>query len=211
MDKIKLAVVDDSELMRKSLMTILLTERDFECVLIAENGADLLEKLKTCSPDIILMDIRMPVMDGITATDHVRDLYPRIRIIAFSQYDYESNIVKMYVHGARSFLGKGDSPEELIRAIRIVNQGGAYMTDKSIEIIQKNLKLLNSDLNNVALSDDDKLIIDMILEGKTSKQIGAQLNKSHRTIEDTRQKLYDKLGVKNKLELVTLASHLRLG
>jgi DNA-binding NarL/FixJ family response regulator len=117
----------------------------------------------------------------------------------------------MYVHGARSFLGKGDSPEELIRAMRIVNQGGAYMTDKSIEIIQKNLKLLNSDLNNVALSDDDKLIIDMILEGKTSKQIGAQLNKSHRTIEDTRQKLYDKLGVKNKLELVTLASHLRLG
>jgi DNA-binding NarL/FixJ family response regulator len=210
MNKVKLAIVDDSESMRKSLMTLLLTEREFECILVAENGADLLGKLKTVSPDIILMDIRMPLMDGITATDHVRELFPRIKIIAFSQYDFESNIVKMYIHGVRSFLGKDDSPEELIRAIKIVYQGGAYMTDKSIEIIQRNLKLLNSDSKNSALTDDDRLIIDMILEGMTSKQIGAKLKKSHRTIEDTRQKLYDKLGVRNKLELVTLTSHLRL-
>jgi len=148
-------------------------------------------------------------MDGITATDNIRELYPQIKIIALSQYDYESNIVKMYIHGVRSFLAKEDPPEELIRAIKVVYQGGAYMTTKSLEIIQKNLTLMNSNSKSITLKDDERVIINMILKGMTSKQIGAILQKSHRTIEDSREKLYEKLGVKNKLELVSLASSTR--
>jgi DNA-binding NarL/FixJ family response regulator len=206
MEKIKIAIAEDHEIFRRSIARLLSLENDFEIILLADNGLVLLEKLKTIDVDIVLMDIRMPIMNGITATDNVRELYPQIKIIAFSQYDYESNIVKMYIHGVRSFLAKEDPPEELIRAIKIVYQGGAYMTDKSLEIIQKNLAIMNSDLQNIALKDDERVIINLILKGMTSKQIGAILHKSHRTIEDSREKLYEKLGVKNKLELVSLAS-----
>ena len=85
------------------------------------------------------MDIRMPKMDGIIATEKVREFYPNIKIIAYSQYDYEANIVAMYSKGVKSFVGKDDGPEELLKAIRTVHGGGAYMTDMAMEIVQRKL------------------------------------------------------------------------
>lgn len=206
MNKIKLAIAEDHESTRKAMVLLLKLESAFEVVLLAENGIELLEKLKHIELDIILMDIRMPKMDGIKATECVLELYPEIKIIAVSLYDFESNIVKMFMLGVKSFIGKKDRPDELFKAIKIVHQGGAYMTERSFEIIQRNLSLVNSNIDKLDLSQDDKAIINMILEGLTSKQIGEKLNKSHRTIEDTREKLYVKLRINNKMQLVALAA-----
>ncbi|MCA6366414.1 MAG: response regulator transcription factor [Cytophagales bacterium] len=206
MTKIKLAIAEDHKQYRKAIVHALLLENNFEVVLLADNGVDLLEQLKNIVPDIILMDIRMPHMDGLKATDQVREQYPKIKIIALSQHYIESNIIKMYIQGVRSFVGKEDDLEELFKAIKVVYQGGAYMTERSFEIIQRNLTLVNGNTDRLEISKDDKIIINMILEGLTSKQIGEKLNKSHRTIEDIREKLYVKLRVNNKMQLVALAT-----
>lgn len=130
MTKIKLAIADDSEKFRKAIIRLIHFEHDLEVILEAENGVDLITQLETGSPDVILMDIRMPVMDGIVATDKIKQLYPHLKIIAYSQYDQEENIIKMNIHGVKSFIGKEDEPEELLKAIRIVHDGGR-LHDKS--------------------------------------------------------------------------------
>ncbi|MCX8489456.1 MAG: response regulator transcription factor [Cyclobacteriaceae bacterium] len=96
MTKIKIAIVDDNKQFRNAIKTLFKTERDLEIILEADNGARLLEQLETEQPEIILMDIRMPKMNGIETSKKVIELYPQIKIITFSQYDYESNIVQMY-------------------------------------------------------------------------------------------------------------------
>ncbi len=206
MPKIKLAITDDSELFRRSFIKLLSTEKDFECIFEAENGIDLLEKLKASIPDIILMDIRMPIMDGVTATDHVRELYPQIKIIALSLYDFESNIVKMYIHGVRSFLGKEDSPDELFRAIRIVHQGGAYMTDKSIEIVQrklnKNVCTMEFDSTELLnLSQTELKIIWYVSQLKSVKEIAELLFISPNTVNNHEVNIRHKLNLNGRNSL----------
>ncbi|MCX8490187.1 MAG: response regulator transcription factor, partial [Cyclobacteriaceae bacterium] len=120
MSKIKIAIADDNKQFRNTIKALFKTERDLEIVLEADNGVQLLDQLKTEQPEIILMDIRMPKMNGIEASKKVLELYPKIKIITYSQYDYESNIVQMYIVGVKSFIGKEDRPEELLKAIRTV-------------------------------------------------------------------------------------------
>jgi DNA-binding NarL/FixJ family response regulator len=126
MGKIKLAIADDSLQLQKALVTVFEAEKDFELVLRANNGLDLLAKLKvvTCLPDIILMDIQMPEMSGIDATKHIHKHYPSIKIIAFSQFDNEPNVLKMYSLGVKSFIGKDDGMDTLFNAIKVVHGGG---------------------------------------------------------------------------------------
>lgn len=208
MTKIKLAIVDDSIKFRKAIIRHINLEHDLEVLVEAENGIDLLEKLKAGTPDVVLMDIRMPIMDGVETTTRVREVYPKLKIIAYSQYDQEENIIKMNICGVRSFIGKEDGPEELLKAIRVVYAGGVYMTDKAALIIQAHLGV---DYNRgdqkqfeSPIQEEDFQILKMILDGLTSKEIGEKLCRSHRTIEDVRDKLYRKYNVANKQQLVRL-------
>jgi len=204
MTKIKLAIADDSEKFRKAVIRLLHLESDLEVILEAKNGSDLLERLQTKFPDIILMDIRMPYMDGIEATDKIKNLYPNLKIIAYSQYDQEENIIKMNAHGVKSFIGKEDDTEELFKAIRIVNSGGVYLTDKAAAIVQRHLNNLSKIPIKTAyvLNEIKNTVIKMILEGLTSKEIGERINRSHRTAEDIRKRIYDKFNVNNKEQLI---------
>lgn len=208
MTKIKLAIVDDNEKFRKAIIGLLNLENDLKVVLEAENGIDLLEQLGTKIPDVVLIDIRMPVMDGIEATDKIKGLFPHLKIIAYSQYDMEENIIKMNVHGVKSFIGKEDDPEELFKAIRVVHDGGVYMTEKAAIIIQTHLrngfKKVVERRCESPIQDEDFKFLKMILDGLTSKEIGENINRSHRTVEDMRDKLYEKYNVSNKQQLVIL-------
>lgn len=174
-------------------------------MLQAENGVQLLELLKTVTPDIILLDIRMPKMDGFEASEKVRKLYPSIKIIAFSQYDFESNIIEMNIRGVKSFIGKDDNPNELLRAIRIVYDGGVFMTDRSSEIVQRYLSK-SPTLKLPYLNDFEKFLLKSICKGQSSSEIGRILNRSHRIIEEHRENLYKKFGVRSKEELIVIAT-----
>jgi len=208
MTKIKLAIVDDSEKFRKAIIRLIHLENDIGVILEAENGVDLIEQLDTKTPDVILMDIRMPIMDGIEATAKIKELFPQLKIIAYTQYDIEENIIKMNINGIKSFIGKEDDPEELLKAIRVVDDGGVYMTEKAAIIIQTHLsngyKKVDECQYESPIQDEDFKFLKMILDGLTSKEIGEKLNRSHRTVEDMRDKLYEKYNVSNKQQLVIL-------
>ena len=203
MKKITLAVADDHQLFRSTLVDNLKNESDFEVLIEAGDGLQLLELLKTNQPSIIVMDISMPKMNGIEASTRVMELYPNIKIIAHSQFDNEANILEMYTRGVKSFIGKDEEPEQLFSAIRIVYGGAIFLTALAGEIIQRNLSLLDSKANLYAqLSDFEKILLHSICNGGSSVQLGNTLNKSPRTIEEHREKLYKKLGVKTKDELL---------
>ncbi|MCE2996029.1 MAG: response regulator [Cyclobacteriaceae bacterium] len=208
MQKIRLAVVDDHEKFRKAITRLIHFESDMEVVLQAENGEHLLELLKIKAVDLILMDIRMPKMDGFMASEKVKKLYPNIKIIAFSQYDLEANIIEMNIRGVKSFVGKEDEPRELFKAIRTVINGGVYMTDRSAEIVQRYLLNISKIHNQstVDLCEKEKTLLKMLVQGLTSRQIGEKLSKSHRTIDDMRNQLYLKFNVNCKEQLIALAT-----
>ena len=208
MNKIKIALVDDNKQLRRAIKVLFKTERDLDIILEADNGIHLLEQLQTEEPEIILMDIRMPRMNGIEASRKVKELYPKIKIITFSQYDYESNIVEMFIIGVKSFIGKDDSPDELFKAIRTVYTSGSYMTDLAAEIIQRRLAYKAKESNNIHLLDsaEEKELIKMVMEGLSSGEIATKINKSPRTVEKMRERLYHKFNVNYKEQLITLAN-----
>ena len=153
------------------------------------------------------MDIRMPEMNGIDASKKVKELYPKIKIVAFSQYDYESNIVQMYIISLNSFIGKCDSTDELIKAFRTVHTSGSYMTDLATEIVQRHLAYKAKESNNLhLLEEDEKVLVKMIIEGLSSNQIILKINKSPRTVDKMRERLYYKFGIRCKEQLIALAS-----
>lgn len=179
-------------------------ENDLDVIIEAENGADLLEQLEIKTPDIVLMDIRMPVMNGVEATDEISEHYHHIKVIAYSQYDLESNIIEMYAHGVKSFVGKEDEPEELFKVIRLVHDGGAYLTSRSARIVQNYLK--NVPVKQECphgLTELEKKIIKGVFNGLTSTELVTQIiHKSHRTVEKYIAGIYKKLSVSNKVQLI---------
>lgn len=212
MIKIRLAIAEDNEKFRRAIVRLINMEDDLKVVLQADNGKHLLELLNTVTPDIVLMDLRMPEMDGIEATARIKVLYPLVKIIAFSQYDQVDNIVTMNINGVKSFIGKEDNPEELFKAIRIVYSGGIYMTDRSAEIVQSCLsRIVNySKPKAPEISNQEKILIKFITQGSSSRKIGQQIGKSHRTVEDMREKLYQKFEVDNKEQFIAKISRLNL-
>lgn len=207
MTKIKIAIADDNKQFKKSVKALFKTEQDIEIIIDADNGIHLLEQLQKEQPEIILMDIRMPKMNGIEASKKVLELYPKIKIITYSQYDYESNIVQMYIVGVKSFIGKDDRPEELLKAIRTVYTSGSYMTDMATEIIKRNLAYKAKESNNIHLfeSQQEKDFVKMIVNGLSSGEIGDKINKSSRTVDKMRERLYHKFGINCKEQLIALA------
>jgi len=208
MSKIKIALADDNKQFRNAIKTLFKTERDLEIVFEADNGVQLLEQLKTDQPEIILMDIRMPKLKGIEASEKVIELYPQIKIITFSQYDSESNIVQMYIIGVKSFIGKDDQPEELLKAIRTVYTSGSYMTDMATEIIKRHLAYKIRESNNIHLLDNEqeRQLVKMIIKGLSSREIAIKVNRSSRTVDKMRERLYHKFNINCKEQLIALAA-----
>ena len=175
-------------------------------IYMADNGEELLNFLKLKQPDVVLLDIRMPKMDGIRTAKMIRDKHPEVKIIAFTEFDLEDNVVEMYKVGVKSFVAKSQ-PEDLVRAIKIISEGGVYLPDE----IAKILHIYLSDLTSVSrklgpsISDSEALILKYICEGKSSAEIGDFLCRSPRTIEEYREKLYKKFDVKKKEELIVMA------
>jgi DNA-binding NarL/FixJ family response regulator len=203
--KIKLAVVSDHDVFRAEIISLLNQEPDFEVKLEASDGPELLEKVKASVPDIILMDIRMPKMDGVKVTEIISSMMPHIKIIAYTQYDYEENIVTMFLLGVQSFIGKNDDVSELIKAIRIVSNGGVFLTETPSDIIKgslKRLKEIKGQKSLIELSKSERQLLQHICTGLSSTEIATLMNKSPRTIEKYRTDLYLKFKVNSKVEFI---------
>jgi two-component system response regulator DegU len=205
MTKIKIAIVDDHEKFRKAITRLLHIETDLEVIFEAENGIDLLRQLEKISPDIILMDIRMPLMNGIETTKEIVRLYPTQKIFAFSQYDNEQNIVEMFIQGTKSFIGKSNDPEELFNAIRIVYQGGHYMTEESIKIISQHLSLASKKDDGTKevkkLTRTELTVLYHVAHGYSLKEIACKLFISLNTVNNHQYNIRKKLKLSGRMSL----------
>lgn len=216
MKKIKIAIVDDHQLFREGLAFIIQQQADFELLIDAKHGQDLLQQLEENleTPHIILMDIKMPVMDGMECTSKIKELYPTIKIISLSMYDQEDFVLHLLDIGVNGYLHKNSSTQEVCKAIRSTLEKDYYFDDFVSQIMLKGLKkkkYFKPKIDQeVQITSREREILDLIFKEYTTKEIAQQLFVSVRTIETHRKNLLDKFGVKNTVGLVVKALDLGL-
>ncbi|MBK5272830.1 MAG: response regulator transcription factor [Bacteroidia bacterium] len=130
MSKIKIAIADDYKIYRDGLKVSLSADENFDVILEADNGEELLKKLETKIPDVILMDLKMPGMDGMEATKIVREKYPGIKVLVVSMYEDDKFITHLMEIGANGYLLKNAEPEEIRKSIYAVYENGNYFTTR---------------------------------------------------------------------------------
>jgi two-component system, NarL family, response regulator DegU len=209
--KITIAVADDHALFRKGLVGLLEDFGFVEHVYEAANGLELIELLKIADPlpEIVLLDLRMPVMDGVEATEKIKELFPEVKIIILTMQDDESFILHMIEKGINSFLLKNVEPEELERVIKTLQTREFYFNEKLSDMVVKALyskgKKTSSIYYDSLFTEREIEILKLICEELTNQEIADKLNVSKRTIDGHRTSLFEKSGVKNTAGLVIYA------
>jgi DNA-binding NarL/FixJ family response regulator len=206
---IKLLIADDHEIFRDGFKLML--SKFPEIILIGEaaNGREMLELTGSLNPDVILTDIKMPVMDGIEATKKITTLYPDKGIICLSMYDDDELIIEMLEAGATGYLIKNAGKEQIIEAIKTVYSGDPYYckttSHKLTQMIAKSRFNPYRKTEKTEFSEREKEIIAFICTEMTNKEIADKLFISVRTVEGHRLKILEKMNVKNTVGLVVYA------
>jgi len=209
MKPIKIAIADDFKIFRDGLKVSLADDDNFKVVFEADNGADLLEGCKKILPDMIIMDLKMPIMDGMEATKQVKKLYPQVKVLVVSMYDDDKFIIHLMEIGANGYLLKNTEPDEIRRAIHSVCENGYYFNDVVNKALLKKLVIKNqlkpTFNQNVELNERELEVLKLICEEKTAAEIGKEIFLSPRSVEGIRQRLIEKVGVRNMAGLVMYA------
>ncbi len=196
----KIIIADDHELFRSGIKIILGQQPDYE-ILEASNGKKLLDILNVIKPDIILMDINMPVMDGIEATEQALKIYPDLKILILSMYDEASYYNELIDKGVSGFILKDENVDELRKAIDQVLKGKTYFS-QSLLI---NLIKTKDKNTNIHLTKREQEILELLAQGLSTQEIADQLNISFRTVERHRSNLLLKTNTNNSLKLLVFA------
>lgn len=203
MEIISVAIADDHVIFRKGLATILNEISTVKVVAEASNGNELLDFLKSGSADVVLMDIRMPGMDGIEATRRISARYPETGVIALTMHEEVGYFNSMIEAGARGFLLKKTDQDQLEKAITAVFRGEEYYADE-FSFASRPKKKIRSEVP-VNLTDREKQVLEYICKGFSNSEISRKLGLSQRTIDGHRARLFDKTGAKNAPNLVMYA------
>ncbi len=212
-NQIKILIAEDQELVRKSLEIILKNQADIEVLGSVKNGREAIGFVRKTKPDIILMDIRMPVMDGVTFTKIIKEHYPEIKIIILTTFDDDEYIFAALRDGASGYLLKGISADELVCAIRKVNQGNSMLNE---DITAKVIHLFSNMAKNNLYIEVDKLgiesivpnelkIIRLVSRGLSNKEIAAKLNFSEGTVRNYLSSILAKLNLRDRTQLAIWA------
>lgn len=207
---IKIALVDDEVLFRKGISFLLQREDNIDIIFEASNGEELLANLEDSifKPDIIVMDLKMPVLNGVEATKIIRKSYPEIKIIALTSYDTKSFIANMIQVGAVAYLIKNTTPRDLIHTINQVAKKGFYYDESVLKTIQETIvstKNSKGNLETSFLSPREIEILQLICQQKTTTEIAEHLYLSPRTVEGHRNNLLLKTESRNIAGLVVYA------
>lgn len=203
-------LVDDHKIMRDGIKAILGRGDEFRVVGEAENGADALQFLKRSRPDLVLMDIGLPGLNGVETTAEILRHYPDCKIVILSMYDDENSVVSAIRSGARAFILKKVSDLDLMEALRMVARGGAYLSpqvsDRLLERIQKgDLESRTAPPALEGLSPRERQVLRLVAQGKTSKEVAVMLDLREQTVRSYRKTMMKKLGVNNVAGLTQLA------
>jgi DNA-binding NarL/FixJ family response regulator len=203
-------LVDDHKIMRDGIRAILGRDEELRVVGEAENGADAIQFVKTHHPDLVLMDIGLPGLNGVETTSEILRHHPDCKVVILSMYDDENTVVGAIRSGARGFILKKVSDSDLLEALRVVVQGGAYLSpqvsDRLLTRIQKgDLEAKSASGLLSGLSPREVQVLRLVAEGKTSKEIATMLDLSEQTVRSYRKTMMKKLGVNNVAGLTQLA------
>jgi two-component system response regulator DegU len=205
---IKLAVVDDQHLFRKGLISLIKEFEELDIVVEATNGNELVEKLKTKKPAVVLLDLEMPGMDGIETTEYLQRKYPEIKILILTMHNEEEIILHLIEKGAHGFLLKDQPIETLVDAIYAVIENGYYFNDHISKVMVKGLVRTNKikpSFHEARLSDREIEVVKLICKEYTNKEIADKLFISVRTVDGHREKILQKTKAKNTAGIVMYA------
>jgi DNA-binding NarL/FixJ family response regulator len=202
---IRLLITDDHELVRAGLVQYLSMSPDIKVVAEASNGNELLQKLHTGIPDLLLLDLSMPGESGVALISHIKSAYPDLLILVLSMHNDVKTVLQAMKAGASGFICKDCSPQILLEAIRKVVATGKYLNPLMAEqLAYASTSAGTTDIEFI-LSDRELEIYRMIVEGKSINEIASQLYISSKTVSTHKSHLLTKLGLKNIAELVRYA------
>jgi DNA-binding NarL/FixJ family response regulator len=219
MDKIRLLIVDDQVLFLESLSTFLRNYADdIEVVGLARNGREAVDMAATHHPDIVLMDVHMPVMDGVEATRRLIEARPGVRILILSTYDEDEYVRKALTLGASGYLLKDISPTELIASIRALKSGAVQISPQIITKLMKSVIAEDSSpVREIAerlewfesLTRREREVFTLIATGYDNAQIAVELHMAEHTVRNHVSMIYSKLGVQDRFQIIQLANKIR--
>ena len=209
MSQIKVAIADDFKIFRDGIKVGLQKDNNLQVVLEADNGEDLLLGMETNMPDVIIMDLKMPIMDGIEATIALRKKNTTVKVLVVTMYDDEKFIIHLMQTGANGYLLKNADPEEILKAIYSVHESGYYFNELVNKALLKKLVIKGnikpSFRQNIDFTERELEVLKLICEEKTAMEIGKEIFLSPRSVEGIRLRLIDKVGVRNTAGLVLFA------
>ncbi len=210
---IKLMIADDQELIRESLKVVLDMNPDMEVIGLAENGRQLLELLTDSVPDVVLMDVRMPELDGVLCTKAVKEKYPKVKIIILTTFDDDEYVYNALKYGASGYLLKGGSMQELSSAIRTVVSGGSMLNPGVVtkvvklfnQMAQSNLAVEADDTGAGELSRTERNIARLVGQGLSNKEIAERLRFSEGTVRNNLSTALSKLNLRDRTQMAIWA------
>ncbi|MDO1512818.1 response regulator transcription factor [Maribacter confluentis] len=208
----RIVLVDDHALVRDGIRSLLESESDLKVIGEASNGKEAIEMVGQLTPDLLIIDIRMPVMNGIDAVEELTKTNTDVKCIILSMHDSEEYILKSISAGANGYLLKDTDKTEFIKAIHTVRDGGKYFSGDISNVLVNNLLGANKPLvkeespkakgeNVFDLTNKELKVLELVLSGLTNQQISEKLQNSKRTIETHRFNLMRKMDVKNLIDL----------
>ena len=210
---IRILIADDQELMRQSIKMMLDGVDDFEVTDAVSNGTEVIRSIRENKPDIVLMDVRMPKMDGVVCTKIIKENCPEIKVIILTTFDDDEYVINAIKNGASGYLLKGISFDELTESIRKVYSGMAIINDditsKVLRLfadMARTQKLVSVEEDYVKeLKEGEWAIIDCIVQGDSNREIAGKLNLSEGTVRNSLSNILLKLGLRNRTQLAIWA------
>jgi DNA-binding NarL/FixJ family response regulator len=209
MKKIRVLVVDDHTLMRDGIRALLALAADIDVVGEAANGKDAITEVGRLAPDVVLMDMAMPVMTGLEATRRIRREYPGSRVLALTQYDDSEYVIPLIEAGARGFISKMAAFSELSSAIHAVYGGDSYLSPSAaaalVEECQQKPTAEGERDPYEQLTDREREVLKLVVEGHTAQEIASILVVRPKTVEWYKASVMNKLNIHNKTDLIKFA------
>jgi NarL family two-component system response regulator LiaR len=203
-DRIRVLVVDDHKVVRNGLRTFMSVQDDIEMVGEAANGEEAVEQCAALMPDVVLMDMKMPVMDGPNATEAIRARFPDVQVVALTSFEDESYAYRAIEAGAIGYLFKDVNEEQLMSTIRLASQGRGVMAPHAIQAIVAGS--LRNDDQTVNLTPREFATLELLAKGLTNPQIAERLVVSASTVNFHVHNVLNKLGAKTRTEAVVIAA-----
>ncbi|MEU7007668.1 response regulator transcription factor [Streptomyces sp. NPDC046332] len=210
--RIRVVIADDEPLIRAGIRMILTSDEDIEVVAEAANGRDAVEEARAHAADVVLLDIQMPVLDGLSALPELRRAAPSTRVIVLTTFGERENVLRALEHGGAGFLLKDTAPAELIRAVRAAAAGDAYLSPAAtrhvVEQLASGREVARAERARervAALSEKEREVLALLGEGLSNADAGRRLHMSEATVKTYVSRILAKLGCENRVQAALLA------